>query len=31
MNLVDYDVEWASKNRDRLLSDWAFLLGEVAP
>ena len=31
LNLVDYDVEWASKNRDRLLSDWAFLLGEVAP
>lgn len=31
LNLVDYDVEWASQNRDRLLSDWAFLLGEVAP
>ena len=31
LNLVDYDVEWASKHRDRLLSDWAFLLGEVAP
>ena len=31
LNLVDYDVEWASHNRDRLLSDWAFLLGEVAP
>ena len=31
LNLVDYDVEWACQNRDRLLSDWAFLLGEVAP
>ncbi|MDO5546110.1 MAG: ABC transporter substrate-binding protein [Eubacteriales bacterium] len=29
LNLVAYDVEWASKNRDRLLSDWSFLLGEV--
>ena len=31
LNLGDYDVEGASQNRDRLLSDWAFLLGEVAP
>ena len=29
LTLVSYDVEWASKNRDRILSDWAFLLGEV--
>ena len=29
LNMVPYDVEWASRNRDRLLSDWSFLLGEV--
>lgn len=29
LNMVSYDVEWASRNRDRLLSDWSFLLGEV--
>lgn len=29
LNMVSYDVEWASQNRDRLLSDWSFLLGEV--
>lgn len=22
--LVDYDIEWASENRDTVLSDWAF-------
>ena len=30
LNMVSYDVEWASQNRDRLLSEWSFLLGEVA-
>lgn len=25
--LVDYDVSWASENRDRLLMSWAFYLG----
>ena len=25
--LVDYDVTWASENRDRLLMNWAFYLG----
>lgn len=29
LNMVSYDVEWASQNRDRLLSEWSFLLGEV--
>ena len=29
LNMVPYDVEWASQNRDRLLSEWSFLLGEV--
>ena len=29
LNMVTYDVEWASRNRDRLLSEWSFLLGEV--
>lgn len=25
---VDYDLEWASENRDSVLSDWAFYLKE---
>ena len=25
LNMVSYDVEWASQNRDRLLSEWSFL------
>lgn len=24
ISLVDYDIEWASENRDTVLSDWAF-------
>ena len=27
--ILPYDVEWASSQRDRLLSEWAFLFGEV--
>lgn len=27
--LVDYDVEWASKHRDTILSDWSFFLKEA--
>lgn len=26
--MIDYDVEWASGNRDALLMSWAFYLGE---
>ena len=29
--LMDYDLPWAVKNRDRLLSDWAFERKEAAP
>lgn len=29
--IVPYDVEWASRSRERLLSDWAACLGEEAP
>ena len=25
--LVDYDVSWASENRDSILMSWAFYLG----
>lgn len=28
ITLVDYDVAWASQNRDTILSDWAFLQKE---
>ena len=28
--ILPYDVEWASSQRERLLSEWAFLFGEVA-
>ncbi|MGM9660132.1 MAG: ABC transporter substrate-binding protein [Faecousia sp.] len=29
--IIPYDVEWASKNREQLLSDWTFCLeGEVS-
>ena len=27
--LVDYDIDWACKNRDVILSDWSFYLKEV--
>lgn len=30
LTILPYDVEWASSQRDRLLSEWAFLFGEVA-
>lgn len=29
--LVDYDIEWASENRDTVLSDWAFCQKEGQP
>lgn len=29
--LVDYDVEWASKHREEILSNWAFFLKEAEP
>ncbi|MGN0977026.1 MAG: ABC transporter substrate-binding protein [Faecousia sp.] len=29
--LVDYDIEWASENRDTVLSDWAFCRKEGQP
>lgn len=28
MVLVDYDIRWASENRDMILSDWSFYLKE---
>lgn len=27
--LVDYDIDWACKNRDEILSDWLFYLKEA--
>lgn len=27
--LVDYDIDWACRNRDRILSDWSFYLKEA--
>ena len=27
LKLVDYDVEWASRERESLLMSWAFYLG----
>ena len=27
--LVDYDIDWACKNRDVILSDWSFYLKEA--
>lgn len=31
LRLVDYDVEWVSKHRDQILSNWAFFLKEAQP
>ena len=28
--MVDYNISWASENRDRLLMTWAFYLGGEA-
>lgn len=28
IRLIDYDVEWVNRNRQSILSDWAFLLKE---
>lgn len=29
LQLVDYDAEWASRNRETILSNWAFFLKEA--